>query len=377
MLTLPALMGACGIKVTAVCDARAEARERFAADHGVRAYGSLEEILRDPHVQALYIATPHELHCSQAIAAARAGKHILVEKPMATRIADCRAMIEAARAASIVMVIGPSHGFDEPVRRAASLVSSGAYGALRMITALNFTDFMYRPRRPEELDPQKGGGVVYSQAAHQFDVVRRLAGQPVKDVTAAAASWDHSRLADGAYTALARFSGGAAATLTYSGYAHYDSDELMDWVSELGLSKDPSGYGEARRKLAALSRQQELQAKLARTYGGTGRAAMDRAPEHNEHFGFVLASCDGADLKILPDGIWVYGDVRKEFLPVPAPMVPRAGAIMEFADAIMGEGGVTQDGEWGLDTMRCCEALIRSSALGRTVSLSELELSAG
>ncbi|MFX8719861.1 gfo/Idh/MocA family oxidoreductase, partial [Acinetobacter baumannii] len=82
----------------------------------------------------------------------------------------------AAEDAGRFLIVGPSHGFDEPVRSAATLIASGRFGRVRMVTALNFTDFLYRPRRPAELETSRGGGVVYSQAAHQVDVVRRLVG---------------------------------------------------------------------------------------------------------------------------------------------------------------------------------------------------------
>jgi phthalate 4,5-cis-dihydrodiol dehydrogenase len=371
-LTLPALKATAGIGLVAAFDPRTGAGEKFSSELGGRAYDSLDELLRDPIVDAVYVASPHELHASQTIAAAKARKHVLVEKPMATGIADCRAMVDAANAADVVLVVGPSHGFDPPVQRAADLISAGTYGRIRLVNALNFTDFVYRPRRPEELDPTRGGGVIYSQGAHQFDVVRRLVGQPITEITAIAGNWDPARPGAGSYTALMRFSGDAAATLTYSGYAHYDSDELMGWVSELGRVKDAAAYGETRRRLAGLSVQQEAKAKLARTFDGSPQASQP-PPTHNEHFGFVLASCERADLKIMPDGIWIFGDERKEFLPVAAPPYSRLGVIEEFVQAIRGVRAARHDGEWGLTTTMCCEAVVRSSALGRPVSMNEAD----
>lgn len=370
-LTLPALRSMAGAQLRAAFDVRPEARASFTSDLGGRTYDSLEGLLEDPEVDALYLASPHELHAMQAIAAARAGKHVLVEKPMALSLEDGRAMVDAARLAGVALLVGPSHGFDAPVQRVADLISSGALGAVRFITTFNFTDFMYRPRRPEELDPKRGGGVVYSQAAHQFDVVRRIIGQPVIEITAITSTLEQTR-PHGAYTALVRFADGIVASLTYSGYAHYDSDELMDWVSELGRDKDPTKYGQARKALAGLTAQEELAAKQARTYGSVAGSTAETPPSHNEHFGFLLVSCDRADLKVLPDGIWIYGDQRREFLPVPAPTAPRAAVISEFLSVIRGDRQSRHDGEWGLTTMACCAALARSSATGRAVRLDEI-----
>ena len=86
-------------------------------------------------------------------------------------------MIAAARNARVHLIVGHSHSFDAPILRTRDLIASGAYGAVRMIHALNYTDFLYRPRRPEELDTTQGGGAVFNQAAHQADIVR-LIGLP-------------------------------------------------------------------------------------------------------------------------------------------------------------------------------------------------------
>jgi phthalate 4,5-cis-dihydrodiol dehydrogenase len=369
-LMLPALKASQELRLAAAFDVRPSARRKFEAEFGGRSHESLECLLSDPAVDAVYIATPHELHAEQTVAAARAGKHILVEKPMAIRVADCQAMIAAARAAGVALVVGPSHGFDAPVQRAADLIGSGAFGPVRLITTFNFTDFVYRPRRPEELDPERGGGVVHSQAAHQFDVVRRLAGQSVSEIMAIASNWDHERPGNGAYTALVRFTGGAAASLTYSGYAHYDSDELMEWISELGHRKNPIAYGQARRALAGLSAHAEAEAKMSRSFGGDAEPSAEAPVTHNEHFGFLLASCERADLRVMPDRIGIFSDEKREFLPVTLPRAPRAGVITEFLAAVRGEQPARHDGEWGLATMQCCTALARSSASGRAVKLA-------
>src|SRR4029077_20982213 len=109
-------------------------------------------------VEAAYIATPHQFHAEQSRIAFKAGKHALVEKPMALTHDECRGMVEAARRAGKHLIVGHSHSFDAPIALTRKLIDSGRYGRLKMITALNFTDFLYRPRRPEELDTSKGGG---------------------------------------------------------------------------------------------------------------------------------------------------------------------------------------------------------------------------
>ncbi|QKR98527.1 Gfo/Idh/MocA family oxidoreductase [Sphingomonas sp. CL5.1] len=362
MLTLPALTGDARIALAGAADPRADARAQFSREFGGRAFASPEEMLAAPDIDAVYIASPHEHHAAQTIAALEAGKHVLVEKPMATNVMDCAAMAEAACRAGRVLLVGPSHGFDAPVRAAAELIASGAYGPLRQLLTFNYTDFMYRPRRPEELDPARGGGAVFSQAAHQIDMVRRLAGRKLRAVRASAGNWDAARPSDGAYAALLFFDGGAKASLTYSGYAHYDSDELMGWIGELGHVKDAAQYGAARR---SLPQQDESDAKLARTYG---KGALPAPAPHHEHFGFVLASCERADIRLTPTGLAIYADATREWRPLPPPVVPRQAVIDEFAAAIDGTRAPVHDGRWGLETVAACAALIESSRRGADIS---------
>ncbi|MGH7003706.1 MAG: Gfo/Idh/MocA family protein, partial [Alphaproteobacteria bacterium] len=218
MLMLPTLALHPRARLVAAADPRPEAQARFAADFGGRAYDSVEALCRDPEIDVVYVASPHQFHETHTVAAASAGKHVLLEKPMALSLESCRRMIAAARAAGTHLIVGPSHSFDAPIALTRKLIASRAYGRVRMITALNYTDFLYRPRRPEELETAKGGGVMFSQAVHQVDIVRLLAGGVGVSVRAHTAAWDPARPAEGAYTALLHFAGGATAALTYSGY---------------------------------------------------------------------------------------------------------------------------------------------------------------
>jgi phthalate 4,5-cis-dihydrodiol dehydrogenase len=369
-IMLPTLSRHPRIELVAAADPRVEAGHRFVADFaGARAYPTVEELCADPSVEAVYVATPHEFHARHAIAAARAGKHVLVEKPMAVSLEDARDMEEAARMARIALVVGPSHSFDDPVRLARAIIEGGTVGPVRMITALNFTDFLYRPRRPEELATDQGGGVVFSQAAHQVDVVRLLAGGRVHTVRAITGSWDRSRPTEGAYAALICFEGGVFASLTYSGYAHFDSDELMGWIGELGQAKSADRYGAARGALAGIDAATEARAKAARNYGAHGyQPASDAQPWH-EHFGLVVASCDKADLRPMPNGVMVHADDSRRLEPLDKPGIPRAAVVDELCDAIEGVSPALHDAAWGRETLEICHALLRSSREGREVAL--------
>jgi phthalate 4,5-cis-dihydrodiol dehydrogenase len=361
----PALTRDPRVRLTAAADPRPEARARFQREFGGSAYETVEALCADPAINAVYVATPHELHAEHAVAAFRAGKHVLVEKPIATTLADAEKMVSEAN----ILVVGHSHSFDAPVARARAIVASGAVGRVRMVTALNFTDFLYRPRRPEELDTDRGGGVLFSQAAHQVDIVRLLAGGKASSVRCISGAWDEARRTEGAYAALVTFEDGAFASLTYSGYGHFDSDELCGWVGELGRAKDPAVYGSARAALARAGTP-EADAKAARAYGGANHHGPAAVPFHHEHFGPLIVSCERADLRPTPKGVWIYGDAERRFEALDAPVIPRVEVIDELHAAMFGDRAPLHDGRWGLATLEVCLAMLESSRSGREVRLS-------
>lgn len=372
-ITLPALARHPRVELVAGADPRPEARDRFRSEFQARVYPAVADLCADPGLDAVYVATPHQCHLPDVLAAASHGRHVLVEKPMALTLADCRRMIDACRDAGVVLMVGHSHSFDAPVARARTIIDSGEVGPLRMISALNYTDFLYRPRRPEELDTAQGGGVVYNQAPHQVDVVRLLGGGMVESVTATLGMWDPARPTEGAYQARLRFTSGAFASLVYSGYGHFDSDELCDWIGESGEPKDPASYGSARRALAGLPQTTaEADAKAQRNYGGPGysgpaRVAAAARERHHQHFGFVVASCERGDVRPTAKGVHVYGDLERRFDPVPVPAVFRAEVMDEFAAAVLDGEAPLHDGEWGLATMEVCLAMLRSGREGREI----------
>ncbi len=365
-LMAPTLAADGRVALVAAADPRAEALSRFGKEFGGKTYPTVEELCADPAVEVVYVATPHERHAAHACLAAGRGKHVLVEKPMALSIDECRSMVDAARRAGVQLVVGPSHSFDLPAMRTASLIKEGTFGKLRMITALNYTDFLYRPRRAEELDAAKGGGAVMNQGAHQVDVVRLLAGGAVRRVRAMTGAWDRSRPVEGAYSALLTLADGVFASISYSGYAHFDSDELAGWIGEGGQRKDPVGYGIARSSLQG----NEQLLKERRNYGGNAFSAPAR-PEAHAHFGLLVASCDGADLRPTPEGVWVYADQEKYLERIAPPAVPRAGVIDELYAAVVEGRPPLHDGAWGMATVEVCAAILRSSREGKEIALRD------
>ena len=369
-LMLPTFRGDARIALVAAADPRSEARQQFTGDFPGKAYETAEELCSDPTVEVVYVATPHQHHARHAILAAQHGKHLLIEKPLALTLDDCEAITQAARVAGVYLIVGHSHSFDAPVQQLRAFVLSGAFGAVRMINAINYTDYLYRPRRPEELDTAQGGGAVYNQAAHQVDIVRLIAGGQVTSVRASTGAWDRTRPTEGAYAALLTFPNGAFASLTYNGYGHFDSDEFEGWIGEMGQAKSP---GAARPRHQFASAQDEAAFKEARNYGGphyspsTSQSAV-QALAHN-HFGTLLVSCEHADLRAAPDGVTIYQDDQARHEKLPPPTVPRAEVIDELYDAIVHGKAPLHDGPWAMATMEVVLAILTSAREGRDIGL--------
>ena len=371
-IMLPTFVADPRVTLVAAADPRADARGRFTSEFGGKAYPAVEELCADPDVEVVYVATPHQHHAANARAAAAHGKHVLVEKPMAIALADCHAMTDAARSSGVHLIVGHSHSFNAPIRRTREIIASGEAGAVRMISAFNYTDFLYRPRRPEELDTAQGGGVMFNQAAHQIDIVRLLGGGRVTSVRAMTGAWDAQRPTEGAYSAFLAFADGAAATAVYSGYAHFDSDEFCDWIGELGAPKDQGRYGAARRALQGLASPAEeitLRTALAYGRGDTGATARPTGERWYPHFGVVVVSCEHADLRPLPNGVMVYADEAKRLEPLPRPQVQRAEVIDELYDAVVHNRPPLHSGEWARATLEVCLAILQTGREQREVAL--------
>jgi phthalate 4,5-cis-dihydrodiol dehydrogenase len=376
-LMLPTWSNDPRIKLVGATDPLVQARVQFESDFGVPTFASVEALCAQTSVQAVYIASPHQFHAEHVEIAARAGKHVLVEKPMALTLDECTRMIEVTERAGVRLIVGHSHSFNAQIQCTRQLIDSGDYGSVKMIHALNFTDFLYRPRRPEELNTELGGGVIHSQASHQIDIIRMLGGGLVQSVRAFTSAWDAERPTEGAYSALLGFSEGCFASATYSGYAHFDSDELMGHIGEMGQAKDPNDYGASRKRLAnavipgatstttttSLEAQAEAELKAARNYGGrlySGSKALPLGLAH-QHFGQLIVSCEKADLRPGPLGVTVYANDQQIHLPLAPPRIPRVEVVDELYNVVMLGQPALHNGQWARATTAVCLAMLASA----------------
>jgi phthalate 4,5-cis-dihydrodiol dehydrogenase len=357
--------------LAAVAEPHAHLRERFVKDHAAPASADIRGVLERDDVDAVYIATPHQFHREHTELAARHGKHVVVEKPMALSLDDCDAMIEAAARHGVTLIVGHTHSFDPAVHAMREMIAGGEYGRFMMAASWNYTDFLYRPRRPEELDTSKGGGILFNQIPHQVDTVRYLNRARLRSVRAATGMFDPARPTEGACAVFLDFEDGSCATLNYSGYDRFDSDELHGWVSEGGFHKR-AAHGATRRAWEQFgSAAQEAAARSERYgYGGSSAPAA-QTPPHQPHFGVMVVNCEHADLRQSADGVNVYTrDGASEIvLPKRGSRPGRSDVLDELWRAVREGVAPVHDGKFARGTVEASLAILRSARERREVML--------
>jgi phthalate 4,5-cis-dihydrodiol dehydrogenase len=220
----------------------------------------------------------------------------------------------------------------------------------------------------EEFEAGKGGGVTFNQVTHQVEIVRLLAQSPVCGVRGHIGALDPQRPADGNCMAFLEFENGAVASLTYSAYDFFDSDEYHHWVAEGGTDKRPGNHGAMRR--AAAMREHEAKEHAERGFGG--RTLDDEQP-YLPHFGVVIATCERGDLRLSRNGLLWHGVEGTTELPVQCGR-GRSGqgdALDALWDAVRRERASPHDGRWGRATLETVLAIRRSARERREILLVE------
>ncbi|HUG53265.1 MAG TPA: Gfo/Idh/MocA family oxidoreductase [Vicinamibacteria bacterium] len=238
----PALRETAGSSLVAVARARAELAAEFARRHGaLRWYADWKDLLKDPEIDAVYVATPVRWHVEQAVAAAEAGKHVLCEKPMAMEVAECERMIAAARAARVRLGVAYYRHHYPVVERLRALLRSGEIGRPVFAQVQAFEHFDPGPDHPRAWLLRKslsGGGPMMDFGCHRLEVLLDLLG-PVEEVDGfpSKALFPDREVED---TCVARlgFRQGAQAVLTVT-HAALESRDLVEVFGSAGSLSVP------------------------------------------------------------------------------------------------------------------------------------------
>jgi predicted dehydrogenase len=205
-------------KFVAACDISADRANAFAARHRVRPFTDHATMLREAAPEVVIIGTPHPLHAEAAVRAAEAGVHVLVEKPLAASLADCDAMLAAAKKAGVTLGVISQRRFFKPVQRMRRAIDEGKIGApaLGVFIQHSWRDAAYYTSDPwrGKWDTE-GGGVLVNQSPHQLDILLWMMG-PAAEVSGYWANLNHPTVeVDDTAVASIRFrNGGLGSVIT-------------------------------------------------------------------------------------------------------------------------------------------------------------------
>jgi predicted dehydrogenase len=327
------------VRLTAICDVREEAARQCASEMGIDAvYTDIEQMLTRADIDAVDICTTHSLHAPLTIAAAEAGKHVLVEKPMACSMAECRAMVEAAEKAEITLMVGQMQRFNPHFRGVRRIIEQGELGPIRAIRI----DAMQNG--PEALRHNSwlldgtyaGGGILISVAVHKIDLVRFLVGD-IKRVSGICkvAHPAFTNQAEDYAVAVLEFENGAIGDVfgTYSGFRQPWAEMLMIFGDDGVVNVLPNYHERAPVVMASRQRTSPL-------------------VEFRDMFtGFI---------PVEPD---------LEGLPTENPFT---NEILHFADCCASGAEPLSSGRDNLGTMKVVFGIYQSASTGTAVDLADL-----
>lgn len=377
---LPAMEGSPMVDLVAGADINPEVRRRFQERYpATTVYESAEELCADPNVEAVWISTPNRFHAPMTILAANHGKHIVVEKPMATNLRDASAMVEAANKNGVNLVAGHTQSFHPRFRLARQIVRSGELGELGAINIVSYTDWVIRPRTPDELDPEQGGGLVYRQTPHQIDTIRLIGGGKLRSVRGSYGQWMKERPIPGYYSAFLEFENGVPAIAIHNGYGYFMISEFTPWNSRSGPQFDHREREQILRDLRSGTREEEKE-KLALRIGGDkereifrrpgGIGATDDGMISAYDVGVWVVSCEKGEIRQAPQGIYVYTDAGVREITLPGAAGGRDQELVELYNSTVLGKPLFHSGQWGMATLEVGLAILESGKTHKQIELT-------
>lgn len=221
-----------GARIVAVCAEELPLAEVFAAEHGGKPYGDWRAMLDDKSVEAVAITAPHHLHCGMAVAALHAGKHVLLEKPMALSVAECSRVIAAAETSRRKLMVGQIMHFVWPCIVAREILDRGELGKPVTGSSTLMKTWIESNRRGWHLDPATGGGMLMTAGIHALDQLVWLMDGRVGSVSAAVSTSFHDQRADDSAMMLLRFADGRFGQVASIGFREGAGTFGVDLVCE-------------------------------------------------------------------------------------------------------------------------------------------------
>jgi predicted dehydrogenase len=314
-----------GVELVAVCDQNEARAREIAEKYGARSHCTdYEQLLADPSIQAVSIATPDFAHAEIALAAAQAGKHILCEKPLATTVEEAQAIVDASARAGVKLMVDFHNRVNPPFVAARELVQSGALGTPAYGYArLSNTTFVPL----EMLTWADRSSALWFLGSHAVDIMRFILNDTVVRVQAVSRAGILQDLGVDVpdfHVAIAEFSGGAVVTFEHAWILPRSQPMVYDFKVEL-LGSEGAVYIDSSH-----------------------HGALELHTGGRLSYGDVLGATPTSDLRI--------GGFVTE-------------AIAQFADAVLYDRPVLATGEDGLEATRIVTAIQRSAETGQPVDL--------
>ena len=325
-----AVVAADGTTLAAIVDP-APAGAAVAARHGVPHVATLAALLARDCPDGVILATPNQTHRDGALACIAAGVPALIEKPLATTLADAEAIVAAGRKAGVALLTGHHRRHNPLVAQARALIEDGQLGR---ITAVQGTTWLCKPDDYFETEwrRQAGGGPIYTNLIHDIDLLRHLVGE-VSSVHAMSSNAVRGFVPEETAAILLRFADGALGTIS-----------LSDTVTA------PFSW--------------ELTARENPAYPATDQAC------------YLIGGTKGS--LALPNlTLWSNPGPRSWWEPISATRVPYGfddplvAQIRQFADVILGEADPLVSAADGLQNLRVIEAILTSASTGQTIELGD------
>ena len=347
------------VQITAVCDLVEPLAQELARKAGVKAvYTDLDKMLREADIDAVDNCTFHPAHAPLTIAAAEAGKHVIVEKPMARSLQECRDMVAAADKAGVTLMIAQDLRYSPEAFAVKRFIDAGRLGdmfAVRThLLSPRVPPRIGRARQDRYADANQGGGTLMSVQVHHIDLLRFYAGN-VKRLTAVCRSIGPRMVndAEDLVAAILEFENGALGHLF------------------AGPGETPEDASDGR-PVTASTRSYML-------YGseGTIHSAPETLPEHH-HFGRIMfAPTEDRPIdRSIPADLerWVHPpfepiDTSGVDLPTVKPFV---NEILHFEECIRTGREPISSGRDNVETMKIIYGIWESSRTGKAVELDDL-----
>jgi predicted dehydrogenase len=301
------------VRLAAVCDTRRDRAEALAGRYDARPYTDLAAMLADSSIQGVDLCVPHHLHAPLALQALAAGKHVLVEKPIATTVEDAERMVALAAERGLTLCVSEQYPFSPPFCKAREMVQAGEIGKLVTIRThrVGYLEGIWMRDGWRQNAKVAGGGMLLDQGCHYTSIARMLAGE-VESVAAFSANTRADWIGEDTATLILRFTSGLI------------GEALYCWGT-----RTPNVGAECY------------------VYGERGHLRVDSgAPS------LVLYRSD------LPDG-------RQVVIGEPQPLSVFARIIEDWALAALGRRQPTMPGAEGLADLRVVMAAYRSAQSGK------------